>query len=127
MQNAILGSATCNRAVKPRTLGYGVSIFGSGLKQSIENRRFWTLKGTGFKVRAVHPHQKLLGVPRRGDVGETLATLPQPSVQMSTHFTKVSLVFIMKVHIYHLLIKLGGNIGFQVSDRQCCPMTIFFS
>lgn len=52
------------------------------------------------------------------------ATLPQTGLQMSTHFI-----------FYHLFLywqfvcaiyELVRNIGFQVSDRQCCPLISFF-
>ena len=82
---------------------YEVSIFGS--------------------VRAAHP-SKNLGVPPPGGGGKH-TTLPQTSLQMNTRFTFLSFVFILWRFIY-VSYELVAKIGFQVSDRKCCPFISFF-
>ena len=83
---------------------YEVSIFGS--------------------VRAAHPSKNLGGTPSRGGGGKH-TTLPQTSLQMNTPFTFLSFVFILWRFIY-VSYELVAQIGFQVSDRQCCPFISFF-
>lgn len=83
--------------------------------------------GIDFWFKRLGPHTSTKNFEGYPSQGGGVGNVPRcrTSLKMNTNFTFLSFVFILLQFIY-VSYELVGNIGFYVSDRQCCPFIISF-